>query len=94
MFQYHDQLFIIMKTLILIFLSEKQEEIVLQLLEQQGTVPSEYYNYYEQFSEKNGEKIVRLSIIDAINDLVINEVTMHQENFDKDLVKGIFRNFF
>ena len=66
----------------------RQEKIIFQLLEKQGIVPSEYYNYDEKFPQENREKLVRLSIIDAVNNLVINEVIMHQEDFDKDMVKG------
>ena len=37
-------------------------------------------------------KLVRLSIINAINNLVINEVVMFQEDFDKDLVEQFLKS--
>lgn len=53
---------------------KRQEEINLKLLEKQGIYPSGYYNYDEQFPHENGEKQVRLALIDAVNGLVINDI--------------------
>ena len=44
------------------------------------------------FLRKNEEKLVRLSIIDAINNLVINKGTMYQEDFDKDIVEQFLKS--
>ena len=52
----------------------RQEKINAELLEQKGIKPTGYYHYDEQFPHENGEPLVRLALIDAINGLPINDI--------------------
>ena len=66
----------------------RQEKINAELLEQKGIKPTGYYHYDEQFPHENGEPLVRLALIDAINGLPINDIIVHKDLFDKDLVEA------
>ena len=65
---------------------KQQEEIILKLLEEEEIEPTGYYHYYQQFPRENGEKQVRLAPVDAITNVVINDLTFDKSEFDKDLV--------
>ena len=49
--------------------------------------PSGVYHYDEEYLHENGEKIVRLAIIDAVTNLIINDQVMLQEDFDKEFLE-------
>ena len=65
---------------------KRQDEILSELLKQKGISPSGYYHYDEQYSHENGEPLARLAIMGAINNLLINELLTHKEDFDKTAV--------
>ena len=67
---------------------KRQEEMNAKLLEQNGIKPTGYYHYDEQYPRINGEQYVRLALIDAINSLPINELLVHKEDFDKNVVEA------
>ena len=49
--------------------------------------PSGIYHYDEEYLYENGEKIVRLAIIDAVTNLIINDQIMLQKDFDKEFLE-------
>lgn len=67
---------------------KRQEEINQELLKKRGIEPSGYYHYDEQYPHQNGEQMVRLALIDAINNLPINELLIKKEDFDKNIVEA------
>lgn len=71
---------------------KRQEEMNAELLKQQGIEPTGYYHYDEQFPHENGEPLVRLALIDAINNLPINEILVPKEDFDKNLVESFLES--
>ena len=71
---------------------KRQEEINSELLKKQGIVPTGYYHYDEQFPHENGEPLVRLALIDAINNLPINEILLHKKDFDKNVVESFLES--
>ena len=71
---------------------KRQEELNAELLKQQGIEPTGYYHYDEQFPHENGEPIARLALIDAINNLPINEILVPKEDFDKNLVESFLES--
>lgn len=71
---------------------KRQEEINAELLKQKGIGPSGYYHYDEQYPHENGEQLVRLAIIDAINNLPINELIIHKKDFDKTIVESFLES--
>ena len=73
---------------------KRQEEITTELLKQKGIEPSGYYHYDEQYPHENGEQLVRLAIIDAINNLPINELLMHKKDFDKTVIESFLESSF
>ena len=60
---------------------KKQEKINMDLLKEKGIEPTGYYHYDEQYPHQNGEQLVRLALIDAINNLPINELLIKKEDF-------------
>lgn len=70
----------------------RQEEINQELLKQKGIEPTGYYNYDEQYPHQNGEQMVRLALIDAINNLPINELLIKKEDFDKNVVEAFLES--
>ena len=71
---------------------KRQEEINSELLKQKGIEPTGHYCYDEQFPHENGEPLARLALIDAINNLPINEIIVHKEDFDKNLVESFLES--
>lgn len=67
---------------------KRHEEINMKLLEKQGIIPSGYYHYDEQFPHENGNAQVRLTLIDSITNLVINDMVFDKKEFDKELVEA------
>ena len=41
----------------------------------------------DEYLHENGENIVRLAIIDAVTNLIINDQVMLQEDFDKEFLE-------
>ena len=71
---------------------KRQEEINMELLKEKGIEPTGYYHYDEQYPHQNGEQLVRLALIDAINNLPINELLVEKEDFDKDTVQSFLES--
>lgn len=71
---------------------KRQEEINQELLKERGIEPTGYYHYDEQYPRQNGEQLVRLALIDAINNLPINELSIEKENFDKNTVEAFLES--
>ena len=71
---------------------KKHEEENRKLLEKQEIVPSGYYHYDEQYPHENGDPQVRLTLIDSITHLVINDMIFDKEDFDKDLVESFLES--
>ena len=71
---------------------KRQEEINQELLKQKGIEPTGYYHYDEQYPHQNGEQLVRLALIDAINNLPINELLIEKEDFDKNVVEAFLES--
>lgn len=68
------------------YIEEKEKEVN-ELLKKANIEPSGIYHYDEEYLEKNGEEVVRLSIIDAVNNLIINDQFIYKKDFDKDFIK-------
>ena len=45
------------------------------------------YHYDEEYLFENGVKTVRLAIIDAVTNLIINDQLIYQEDFDKEFIE-------
>ena len=71
---------------------KRQEEINQKLLKERGIEPTGYYHYDEQYPRQNGELLVRLALIDAINNLPINELLIEKEDFDKNTVEAFLES--
>lgn len=71
---------------------KKQEKINMDLLKEKGIEPTGYYHYDEQYPHQNGEQLVRLALIDAINNLPINELLIEKEDFDKNAVESFLES--
>lgn len=71
---------------------KRQEEINMNLLKQKGIEPTGYYHYDEQFPHENGKPLARLTIMDAITNLPINEIIINKKDFDKDIVKAFIES--
>ena len=71
---------------------KRQEEINWELLKQKGIEPTGYYHYDEQFPYDGGEPLVRLALIDAINNLPINDIIIKKEDFDKSVVESFLES--
>ena len=46
----------------------------------------------DQFPKINGEQMVRLAVIDAINNLPINEILIEKTDFDKNIVEAFLES--
>ena len=68
------------------FITQKEENLQ-KLLEETKIEPSGIYHYDEEFLHENRIKIVRLAIIDAVTNLIINDQVIYQEDFDQDFVE-------
>lgn len=70
----------------------RQEKINYDLLKLNGIGPTGYFHYDEQFPKINGEQMVRLAVIDAINNLPINEILIEKTDFDKNIVEAFLES--
>ena len=68
------------------YITQKEEDIQ-KLLKEMNIEPSGIYCYDEEYLHENGEKCVRLAIIDAVTHLIINDQIIYQEDFDKEFME-------
>ena len=68
------------------FITQKEENLK-KLLKECKIEPSSIYHYDEEFLHENGVNTVRLAIIDAVTNLIINDQVIYQEDFDQDFVE-------
>ena len=68
------------------FITQKEENLQ-KLLKETKIKPSGIYHYDEEFLHENGIKTVRLAIIDAVTNLIINDQVIYQEDFDQEFVE-------
>ena len=52
---------------------------------------SGYYHYDEEYIKINGDVYVRLSLIDAHTRIIINDIIVPKDEFDKDYIKMFFK---
>lgn len=71
---------------------KRQEHKLAELLKEKGIKPSGIYHYDEQFPHQNGKALVRLTLIDAITNLPINELIIDKKDFDKSIVKSFLES--
>jgi hypothetical protein len=64
-----------------------KEENLKKLLKECKIEPSGIYHYDEEFLHENGINTVRLAIIDAVTNLIINDQIIYQEDFNQDFVE-------
>ena len=68
------------------FITQKEENLQ-KLLKETKIEPSGIYHYDEEFLYENGVATVRLAIIDAVTNLIINDQVIYQEDFNKEFVE-------
>ena len=68
------------------FITQKEENLQ-KLLKETKIEPSGIYHYDEEFLHENGVASVRLTIIDAVTNLIINDQVIYQEDFNKEFVE-------
>ena len=68
------------------FITQKEENLQ-KLLKETKIKPSGIYHYDEEFLHENGIKTVRLAIIDAVTNLIINDQVIYQDDFDQEFVE-------
>ena len=68
----------------LIHSSHKKKKTFKKILNEMKIKPSGIYHYDEEHLHEDGDKIVRLAIIDAVTNLIVNNQVMLQEDFDKE----------
>lgn len=64
-----------------------KEENLKKLLKKCKIEPSGIYHHDEEFLHENGITKVRLAIIDAVTNLIINNKIIYQEDFGQDFVE-------
>lgn len=72
-----------------IFLSNREAELWNEI-ERLGIEASGYYHYDEEFIKINGDVYVRLSLIDAHSRIIINDIIIPKDQFNKDYIKKFF----
>ena len=76
------------------FITQKEENLQ-KLLKQMKIEPSGIYHYDEEYLREDGVKIVRLAIIDAVTNLIINDQInlsrRFRQRFHGNLLKILFR---
>lgn len=65
----------------------KKEKHLQKLIKETKIEPSGIYHYDEEYLYENGENMVRLAIIDAVTNLIINDQIIHQKDFDKEFLE-------
>ena len=68
------------------FITQKEENLQ-KLIKENKIEPSGIYHYDEEYLYENGTQIVRLAIIDAVNNLIINDQVISHEDFDKEFME-------
>ncbi len=68
------------------FITQKEENLQ-KLIKETKIEPSGIYHYDEEFLHENGVVTVRLAIIDAVTNLIINDQVIYQEDFNKEFVE-------
>ncbi len=68
------------------YITQKEKHLQ-KIIKERNITPSGIYHYDEEYMYNNGEKIVRLSLIDAVNNLVICERLVYQEDFNKTIME-------
>ena len=68
------------------FITRKEENLQ-KLLKECKIEPSGIYHYDEEHLHENGKQIVRLAIIDAVTNLIINDQVISREDFDKEFME-------
>lgn len=69
---------------------EKEEKIVNQSIKKLNIIPSGFYNYDEEFIKISKEIYVRMTIIDAHTQLIINDQIIMRADFTKETIKKYF----
>lgn len=65
----------------------KKEENLQKLIKQTNIEPSGIYHYDEEYLYENGINMVRLTIIDAVTNLLINDQIIFQEDFNNEFME-------
>ena len=68
------------------FITQKEENLQ-KLIKECKIEPSGIYHYDEEYLHENGVKTVRLAIIDAVTNLIINDQVIYKEDFDKEFLE-------
>ena len=68
------------------FITQKEGNLQ-KLLKEMKIEPSGIYHYDEEYLFENGVKTVRLAIMDAVTNLIINDQLIYQEDFDKEFIE-------
>ena len=68
------------------YITQKEENLQ-KLLKEMKIEPTGIYHYDEEYLHENGVKMVRLAIIDAVTNLIINDQVIYQEDFDKEFME-------
>ena len=88
----HDRQYTTTNLFMIKFLYLDKKKINYDLLKLNGIEPTGYFHYVEQFPKINGEQMVRLAVIYAINNLPINEILIEKTDFDKNIVERHVNN--
>ena len=76
------------------FITQKEKNLQ-KLLKEMKIEPSGIYHYDEEYLREDGVKIVRLAIIDAVTNLIINDQInlsrRFRQRFHGNLLKILFR---
>ena len=78
------------KTLADDYLAKKEKEIA-RMIKKLGIEPNGVYHYDEQVLWINTDLKLRMTIIDASNNLIINEKVINSEEFDKNTIKNFLK---
>ena len=65
----------------------KRKKNLQKLLKEMKIEPSGIHHYDEEYLFENGVKTVRLAIIDAVTNLIINNQLIYQEDFDEEFIE-------
>ena len=62
-----------------------------KILKENKIEPTGTYHYDEEYLHENGIQTVRLAIIDAVTNLIINNQVINQEDFDKESIETFLK---
>ena len=68
------------------FITQKEKNLQ-KIINETNIEPSGIYHHDEEYLYENGTNIVRLAIIDAVNNLIINNQVILQEDFDNEFME-------